>query len=400
MDGDELVISNFHEVDPEVLAVMREADDLPAAVHRGLAVGARALRAAQVSVDSAIVERAFEEMREVFRRSIDEFAREIGEKADELLDGEEGEIPKALTQFRDGVETLLDETFDPNNKQSAVTKLETVLAEAGREQVAAVRRLIDPENEESPLGRYRGEIVKVVEKQAETMLEAFAELRTQLAVEHAKAAAFEQTAAKGFTFEETLEVVLTEITAGLEDVAAKVGGTAGGRGRKGDFVITVNPSDTGGKDARYVVEAKDSAKKLPEILKELEQAMENRDALAAIAVFARPEQSPVTAPFQTFDNKAIVVFDKEAPNQLALRLSCCWARWVARRQLARGREEIDLGRLNVLIEAGRQGLATVSKIRTALNGSKTQIDRALGHVESLVIDVEAALQGIEDELAV
>lgn len=399
IDGEELVISNFHEVDPEVLAVVREADDLPAAVHRGLAVGARALRAAQVSVDSAVVERAFGEMRDVFRRSIDDFAHEIGEKADALLDSEEGEIPKALTEFRGSVGTLLDETFDPNNKQSAVTKLETVLAEAGREQLAAVRKLIDPENEESPLGRYRGEIVKAVEKQAESMLEAFAELKTQLAVEQAKAEAFEQTAAKGFTFEETLEAVLTEITAGFEDVAAKVGGTPGARGRRGDFVVTVNPTDTGGEDARYVVEAKDSAKKLPEILKELEQAMENRGALAAIAVFARPGQSPVRAPFQTFDNKAIVVFDKEAPNELALRLACCWARWVARRQLVKGGEEIDLGRINALLEAARQGLGTVSKIRTALSGSKTQIDRALGHVESLVDDVAAALQGLEDELA-
>jgi hypothetical protein len=52
-----------------------------------------------------------------------------------------------------------------------------------------------------------------------------------------------------------------------------------------------------------------------------------------------------------------------------------------------------------LIEAARQGLATSSKIRTALNGSKTQIDRALGHVESLVLEVESALQGIEGELA-
>jgi hypothetical protein len=52
-----------------------------------------------------------------------------------------------------------------------------------------------------------------------------------------------------------------------------------------------------------------------------------------------------------------------------------------------------------LIEAARQGLSTSSKIRTALNGSKTQIDRALGHVESLVVDVEIALQGLEAEIA-
>lgn len=399
IDGDDLVIANFRESDPEVLAVMREADDLPAAVHRGLAIGARALRAAQATVDSGVVERAFDEMRETFRRSVEEFADEIAMKADELLDGEEGKVPKTLTEFRDGVETLLDETFDPNNKQSALTKLETVLSEAGREQVAAMRRLIDPENEESPLARYSSEIVKEVEKKGEAILRAFAELKTQLAVEEAKAAAFEQTAAKGFSFEDLLEAALTEIAAGFEDVAQRVGGTAGGRGRKGDFVVTLNPADTGGEAASYVLEAKDSRKRLPEILKELDQAMENRGAVAGIAVFARAEQSPVKLPFQPFDNKALVVFDKEAPDDLALRLACCWARWVARRQLAKAADDIDLGRVAALIEAARQGLATVSKVRTALNGSKTQIDRALGHVEALVVDVESALQGLEDEFA-
>jgi hypothetical protein len=51
----------------------------------------------------------------------------------------------------------------------------------------------------------------------------------------------------------------------------------------------------------------------------------------AIAVFARSEQSPTKVPFQPFDNKVVVVLDKEAPDKLALRLACCWARWIARR---------------------------------------------------------------------
>jgi hypothetical protein len=399
IDGDNLIISEFRENDPEVLSIMGEADDLVAALHRSLAIGARALRAAQVSVDSAVVERAFDEMRQTFRRSIDEFAGEIAAKADELLDGEDGTIPKTLGEFREGVEALLDTTFDPNNKQSAVTKLETVLSDAGRAQVAAMRRLIDPDNDESPLGRYRAEIVKEIEKKGEAILEAFAELKTQLAVEEARADAFEHTAAKGFSFEDLLEEMLTDIASSFEDVAARVGGTPGGRGRKGDFVVTLNSADTNGEAASYVLEAKDSPKKLPEILKELDEAMANRGAVAAIAVFARAEQSPTKLPFQSFDNKAVVVLDKEAPDALALRLACCWARWIARRNLAKGGEDIDLGRVAGLIEAARQGLATSSKIRTALNGSKTQIDRALGHVESLVVDVETALQGLETEIA-
>jgi hypothetical protein len=399
IDGDELSIDNLRTMDPEVLSVMREADDLVAAAHGCLGIGARAMRAARVSVDSAVVEKAFDELAAAFKRQLEVFAREVAGTAEELLDAEEGDLPKALTGFKQEVESLLDETFDPQSKQSAVAKIETAMAEAGRQQVSAVRKLIDPENEESPLARYRSEIVKTVEKQAAAVLGAVEELKTQLRIEQAKADVFEQTAAKGFSFEDQLEAALTEIAAGFEDVAERVGGTSGGKDKKGDFVVKLNSADTSGEEARYVIEAKDTPKKLPEILKELDGAIDNRVAVAGIAVFARAGQSPVKSPFQTFGDKAIVVFDKDEPNDLALRLACCWARWVARRQLTRGGDEIDLARVHGLIDGARQGLSTVSKIRAALNGSKTQIDRALGHVATLVADVETALQGLEDELA-
>jgi hypothetical protein len=398
IEGNDLVIEKFRNADPEVVALMREADDLPAATHRALGVAARALRAVQVSIDSAVIERAFDEMREMFRRSLNDFAREITEKADGLLDAEEGDLPRTLVAFKGGVEALLGETFDPNNKKSAVSKLETVLSEAGEQQVAAVRRLIDPDNEDSPLGRYRTEIVRAVEKQAATIVGAFSDLKTQLAVEQARAEALEHAAGKGFTFEEMLERCIVQIAGGSEDVAERVGGTPGGNSRKGDFGVTLNPAETAGEGARYVLEAKDSPKKLREILNELDDAMENRDALAGIVVFATSSQSPVDAPFKPFDNKAIVVFEKASPNDLALRLACCWARWVVRRQLSKAGDEIDLARVSALIDNARRALATSSKIRTALGGSKTHIDRALGHVEVLVSDIEAALQSIEAEL--
>jgi hypothetical protein len=153
--------------------------------------------------------------------------------------------------------------------------------------------------------------------------------------------------------------------------------------------------DAAGHPRRVVVSRGASALRIRPLLAPGRPA---RGAQAAIAIFAQAEQSPVKVPFQTFDNKAIVVFDKHDSSLLALRLACCWARWVARGQLTKDLDAIDYGRVKALIESGRQGLATVSKIKTALNGSKTQVDRALSHVEALVIEVEAVLQGLESEL--
>jgi hypothetical protein len=399
VDDDVLTIVEYRETDADVVSVIREADDPLAAVHELLTIGARAVRAARVSVDAAIVEKAFSAMNDTFHASVDDFSEALSKKADELLGAEDGEVPRTLTTFAQSLDSLLSETFDPNSKQSALTKLENVLNQAGREQVAGVRRLIDPDNADSPLGRYREEIIKAIEKQSATLREAFTDLRTQLAVEQAKAQAFEQTAVKGFSFEDALEETLTAVAAIAEDVAERVGGSTGSRGKKGDFVVTLNNSDTGGRDARYVVEAKDTPKRLPAILRELDEAMENRSALAGIAVFAHDHQSPVREPFQTFGNRAIVVFDPGESNDLALRLACCWARWVARREVGISDDAVDVAKIQTLVDSARQGLVSFTKLRTALNASKREIDRGMGHAAVLVTTVETALNEMEAALA-
>jgi hypothetical protein len=94
-----------------------------------------------------------------------------------------------------------------------------------------------------------------------------------------------------------------------------------------------------------------------------------------------------------------VVFDKDEQDPLALRLGCGWARWTVRRQLAAPSESIDLERVGALIEGARHALRGSATISTALKASKTKIDQALGHVDTLVSEVEAALGGIEGEVS-
>jgi hypothetical protein len=399
IEGDELILTRFHERDRDVVALAADADDIEAFVHDCLAVGARALRAARTTTDVAVVEKAFGDMTQTFSRGLAEFAGEIDAKAKALLDAEGGELPKWLDEYKAELEELLGDTFDPDSKQSALAKIEEVMRKAARDQVQAVRTLINPDNEDSLLGRYRSEIVKTVEKEAGAVRKAVDELKTQLAVDGAKAEMLELTTSKGFTFEEKLERALIIVSSPHEDVVDRVGGSPGARGRKGDLKVTLNPADTGGQDACYVLEAKDSKLKLRDILKELDEAITNRGALAGIGVFAKPAQSPAAAPFQPYGNRALVTFDKDEGDDLALRLGCAWARWVARRQLVADMDRVDLERIGSRIEAARQALRTASTIGTALKTSKTKIDQALGHVATLVSDVESALDGIEDEIA-
>lgn len=398
LEEDSLVLEGFREHDPQVVALAQEADNVEEVVHNCLAVGARALSAAKTTMDTALVEKAFEDMTGVFTRGLESFSREIEATSKQLLDGEEGTLPRSLEEFKGELAQLLDGTFDPDSKRSALAKLEEVMRRAAAEQVRAVRGLIDPDNEESPLGRYRSEIVRSVREETTKVHEAVQKLTTQLAVEEGKAEIFELTTRKGFVFEDELETRLIAACQPLGDIAERVGGTTGARGKKGDFQVTINPDDVAGKDVRYAIEAKNQQLNLRDTLRELDKVIANRDAHAGIAVFAKPEQCPGDEPFQHYGNRALVVYEP-GTDGFALRLACCWARWIARRQLSAAGDTVDLDRIGALIEDARQALRAQTTIDRALTTSANKIGEAKKHLGVLVGSVEAALASIETEIA-
>ena len=161
-----------------------------------------------------------------------------------------------------------------------------------------------------------------------------AELSEKIAVTEAVAPVLELTTGKGFKFEDVLDACVSRIAAQHGDVAEHVGTETGVAGtQKGDEIVTLNPDDASGYEARFALEAKSRKLTMRNTLKELDDALENRDALAAIAVFTTQEQAPTSVPFHYAGNKAIVVLDKEGLDDAALRLAYMWARWVVRRDL-------------------------------------------------------------------
>jgi hypothetical protein len=395
----ELTLDGFRERSADVIALAREAEDLEALAHDCIEVGARALRAAHATSDVAIVESAFAELSEQFSRGMTGFANELDERARALVGRDGGELSQWMGQWRIEVERVLEQTFDPDSRSSALAKLELIMERAAAAQLREMRALVDADNEQSPLGRYRSEIIRAIEREGAVMRTAVGDLRSEVAANGGRAEALERSAVKGLSFEATLERALLAITSVQEDVCEHIGGSPGASGKAGDFLVSVSPVDCAGQAACYVVEAKDRVLKLGAILKELDDAVVNRSAGAALAVFAREAQAPGGDPFQCYGSRAIVVFDKDDQEPLALRLGCAWARWTVRRQLAAPSESIDLERIGVLIDSARQALRSSTTISTALKASKTKIDHALGHVDALVRDVEMALASIASEVA-
>jgi hypothetical protein len=161
--------------------------------------------------------------------------------------------------------------------------------------------------------------------------------------------------------------------------------------------VKVCADDTGGMDASFVLEAKDRRLSLPKTLQELDAALANHGALAAVAVFSSQEMAPTTVPFQWWGNKAIVVVDKDGCDPRALHLAYAWARWVVRRSIsADDGTELDLGRVEAALTAARRALARHQSVKACHSAAKKKIDEGAVHVADLVDEVDEALKVLWD----
>jgi hypothetical protein len=270
-----------------------------------------------------------------------------------------------------------------------------IFTEAGQRQLDAMRRIIDPDDAHSPLGRHRAEIIKRVKESEETLTRALNDISERIAVKTAQAELLEKTTGKGFSYEELVHSTISRVAAAHADVAERVGHQTGATGsRAGDEVVTLCLDDTRGATARYVLELKDRKLGKNATFEELERAMANRESGVGIAVFSREEHSPVAGPFQFWGNYAIVVLDKDVVDDGALRLACLWARMTVRRQLADPTSDVDFDRITALIDEGRRSLDRLATVRRYHSSARKSIEQASGQVGDMASELEAVLATI------
>ena len=397
----EIVLNGFHETDPEVVEVAREAEDGDAegTIHTALRIGARAIKLAQVSVDTMVVESAFDGMSTEFDAKLGELLSDFSQTTEGLLDEDDGALPHALREFRGELEAILDEEFDEDSKTSIIGRFDELMRTQRDGDREAIRKLLDSGNDESPLYRLQRDLTTSVHDESETVRKLVKEVSEKIAATSAAGEMFEKTAIKGDSYEELLHDAVCQLVTPFGDTAERTGSVEGpGGNKKGDELVTVNPDDTPGGKACYALEAKDAKRSHPKTLEELEAAMENRVAGAAIAVFSSQAKAPSAVPFSYIGDSAIVVLDKEDPDLSALRLATMWARWVVRRKLGDEEREIDPEAIEGLVDQASKGLAHKARIKRHHTAARKSIDKAAEEVLELVGEVDQALEQLRDEL--
>ncbi len=396
---DAIRLDGFEERDPDTVAFIASADDPIEATHQCLRVGAQSVRAAHVSLDSDIVRGRFDAMSDHFDAQVGAAVDQIAEATRSLVDQETGTLPAVLDAHRQKLEDLLGTTFDPDSKQSVLALFEQVMADGHQVQVTAIKELVSADGEDSPLKKMTDNIVKEFNRELGEMRDDVQGLSEKIAVKAAVDPLVAVSTAKGFAFEDVVHDQIGRIAAAHGDTAEKVGTDLGSSGtKKGDEVVTLNSEDTLGKDGRFVLEAKARPLNMHKTHEELDAALGNRDAQAAVALFSSQKEAPTAVPFTYSGDKAIAVLDENC-DDAALWLAYMWARWVVRRQLASTESgDLDTSQIQDLIEKAARSLNRLTTIKRSHSTAKNSIDQAGREANTLVDEVREALEALRAEL--
>jgi hypothetical protein len=208
----------------------------------------------------------------------------------------------------------------------------------------------------------------------------------------------ERSAAKGRPFEEAVFEALEEIAAAQGDDCDAVGDRKGPAGKKGDIVVAIDAC-RGPDRGRIVFEAKNSKMSKPEAIRQLDEAMRQRDAQFAVLVVPTDDQLPArTRALREHSGDKLFVAWAADDDPLTLRVAYSLARARVLMKRADG-DGIDAGALRATVERTLGEIEDVRKIKQQLTGAETNIDTARSILDGMAGRVRAHLAEIDELLA-
>jgi len=393
VDGARITIHDLTLADAGLAGYVR---GVPSAERAALA--ANALRVGLQALASAGTSANLDAVRAEFDRMVDHMNAAHGRAAEALeaslranfADGD-GRLPRTLDAFLGDsgrLQRLTADLFDPNRRDSAIGQLNEVLGRYFDGDGSRLAQLLDPTREASPLFQFRNEVSGEFRGLGERIaaLEAAGRARAE---ERARGTA------KGIEFEDALAERLAALSRGTGDFLERTGTDAGDalRSKKGDFVLTIDPSRTHGREIRVVVEAKDRSLSRRVLAEELTAARANRGAAIAVAVFTPVHAPAGITPFALVGSDVYAVYDPETDDGIGLEAAFRVARVMALLSLRDTAGQVDVSAVGEALQDVQFAVENVRKMKSRL----TSIGSAAQEVAALLDDMrERVLASVRD----
>jgi hypothetical protein len=371
VEGERVVVDHLVLVDGSTAAWLaaQPMDDQALLVERALKIGLTALQGVGVTLNLDAVRSEFERFADQSKAANEQAAQALEQVLRMNFADGDGRLPRTLESFlgdRGKLKAMVDELFDPERRDSAIGRIGTMLESYFDGDGSRLAVLLDPTRMHSPLHQFRNEM--------ENGFKALQERLIALeAAQNARAGERAKSSAKGGDFEDLIETMLGEIARGANDLLERTGTEAGdaGRSKKGDFVLTLDPGLTPGREVRIVVEAKDRYVSGREMRDELRAAKTNRDATLGLVVFS-PQHAPAgIAPFDVRGGDVYTVMDPADPDRAVLEAAVKLARLVAVASLREAEVDVDIASIGEALRSIRQSLEAVRAMKVQLTSIGT-----------------------------
>ena len=404
--GDRLVVDGLVVEDEAAVRLVREREEVGSdpvrVVVDAVEIGARVLDREQAGANAEFVkgelDKATREVEHVLAERTREVTEQLGRKVDEAFGAESGHVTKTIEKH-----------FSDESSAAVQNRVREVVREALAGVQQSLVQQFTSADASNPLAEFKAGVVRALESSAQAQARTMQDLGRQLAgmqqqlgelrVEREKEAEIEaereRGTAKGRTFEEFVAEAIDRIAVMQGDACEAVGDVKGSTGRKGDVVVDIDACN-GPARGRIVFEMKTGKLPRPEALRELDKALQQRDADFAVLVVPGEDKVPARLrPLREYNgDKLIVTSDDEVEGTVALELAYSLAR--ARVLMAKSDSEgIDATAVRYTVERALNAMETVRAIKNQLTGAKTSIDKSRDLIDAMADQVREHLRDID-----
>jgi len=274
------------------------------------------------------------------------------------------------------------------------------------EQGSVIYRILNPDDESTPLGKFRKQLQQELNADLEgtafhrlrrAMEEGFEKVLVGIGAVEAAEREREKSTAKGGDLETYVYETLDFIARDFEDTVEFVGDENGPLGKVGDVLIHVNPRDLGNLKRNIVVEVKNKSVAMSgktSFLGELDSAKQNRGAHYAIGAIHESKVPSAVRCFRRYEGHKIICSVPEDGHPLALEIAYKVARAELVTSLMREEARFDLSQLREKITKIQNQLCALQAVKSALTGATGKIHDAKEDLEEMETSIRETISEI------
>ena len=391
LNSESLIIHDLEIQNHDLVNYLSESENKVETLEHIVDIGVKTLNSLKNSIERDFTEKTFEKISKEMKLNLDNSMDDLGNEFEKYFN-EDGEFVKEINENKKNlineINIELEKFIDPNNRDSAISKLTEILETEEGKVLNAFEKALNPENSESQIFLLKEKLEKKFSDEVKSISDDLEKILQQLKIDSATNELKEKSTGKGATHEDFVQQVLSEVAVG--DFVERTGEIVGliPKSKVGDHVVTLN-TNTKTKELKIVFESKsaNTYNSTNAIVKELEVAIKNRGADYGVFVFDNFERfnKVSSQPFHVInENMALTVLNEDVGN-LPLKIAYIWAKNQLMNLDEVSSKEITIS-YDEILKGLNEALKEAKRLITAKSNNKKAFD-ALEANEELIPEI-------------